>query len=146
MLLKLILPIIGYRSIGKDPPVSTRRSSWWTEYHLGLQGGLRDPVHVHDRKEQKKCPLLRQIYRVLPNTVHSEGKPDTIWASSWDYGTYHIGDQRRLRRACASAPSLFAHMEYGSRQRVRPKIRQLAPLGGCARVFEEWVYGVRKVP
>ena len=29
----------------------------------------------------------------------------SIWASSWDYGTYHIGDQRRLRRACASAQS-----------------------------------------
>ena len=28
-----------------------------------------------------------------------------IWASSWDYGTNHIGDQRRLRRACASAQS-----------------------------------------
>ena len=27
------------------------------------------------------------------------------WASSWDYGTYHIGNQRRLRRACASAQS-----------------------------------------
>ena len=27
------------------------------------------------------------------------------WASSLDYGTYHIGDQRRLRRACASAQS-----------------------------------------
>ena len=26
-----------------------------------------------------------------------------IWAISWDSGTYHIGDQRRLRRACASA-------------------------------------------
>ena len=27
------------------------------------------------------------------------------WASSSDYGTYHIVDQRRLRRACASAQS-----------------------------------------
>ena len=27
------------------------------------------------------------------------------WASSWYYGTYHIDDQRRLRRACASAQS-----------------------------------------
>ena len=27
------------------------------------------------------------------------------WASTWDYGTYHIGDQRRLRRACISAQS-----------------------------------------
>ena len=27
------------------------------------------------------------------------------WASFWDYGTYHIGDQRRLRWACTSAQS-----------------------------------------
>ena len=27
------------------------------------------------------------------------------WASSWDYDTYRIGDQRRLRWACASAQS-----------------------------------------
>ena len=29
----------------------------------------------------------------------------TDWASSWDYGTYHIGNQQRLRRACPSAQS-----------------------------------------
>ena len=28
-----------------------------------------------------------------------------IWASSWYYGTYRIGDQGRLRWACASAQS-----------------------------------------
>ena len=27
------------------------------------------------------------------------------WASSWDYGTYHIGDQQMLRRTCASTQS-----------------------------------------
>ena len=27
------------------------------------------------------------------------------WASSWDYGTYHIGDQWRFRRPCSSAQS-----------------------------------------
>ena len=27
------------------------------------------------------------------------------WASSWDCGTYRIGDNRRLRRACASVQS-----------------------------------------
>ena len=43
-------------------------------------------------------------------------------------------------------PSLFAHMNYGSRRRVRPKIRRIAPLDGCACGFEEWVYGGRKVP
>ena len=35
----------------------------------------------------------------------SEFTTNMKWASSWDYGTYHIGDQRRLRRACASAQS-----------------------------------------
>ena len=34
-------------------------------------------------------------------------------------------------------PSLFAHMKYGSRRRVRPKIRHLALLDGCACGFEE---------
>ena len=58
-------------------------------------------------------------------------------------GTYHIGDQRRLRRVCASTQS---HMKYGSRQKVRPKIRHLVPLDGCTCVFEEWVYGGWKVP
>ena len=33
-------------------------------------------------------------------------------------------------------PSLFAHMKYGSRRRVRPNIRHLAPLDCCACVFE----------
>ena len=31
--------------------------------------------------------------------------PIIIWASSWDYDTYRIGDQRKLRRFCASAQS-----------------------------------------
>ena len=73
------------------------------------------------------------------------------WASSRDHGTYHIGDQRRLRQACifrtvSPEPSLFAHMKYGSRPRVRPQIRHLVPLNDWACTFEEWVYGGRKVP
>ena len=49
---------------------------------------------------------------------------------------------------CAGSPepSLFAHMKYGSRRRVRPKIKHLAALDDCACAFEEWVYGGRKVP
>ena len=51
-------------------------------------------------------------------------------------------------RICAVSPepSLFAHMNYGSSRRVRPKIRHLASLDGCACVFEEWIYGGQKVP
>ena len=48
-------------------------------------------VHLNDALEVDS--LLEREYSVR------------IWASSWDYGTYHIGDQRRLRRACASAQS-----------------------------------------
>ena len=40
-------------------------------------------------------------------------------------------------RAVSPEPSLFAHMNYGSRRRIRPKIRHLAPLDDCACIFEE---------
>ena len=58
-------------------------------------------------------------------------------ASSWDYGTCHIGDHRRLKQACAvlPEPSLFKHMKYGGWRKVRPKIRHLAPLDGCTCVW-----------
>ena len=51
-------------------------------------------------------------------------------------------------RICAVSPepSQFAHVKNGSRRRVPPKIRHLAPLDGCACAFEEWVYGGRKMP
>ena len=49
-------------------------------------------------------------------------------------------------RAVSPEPSLFAHMNDGGRRRVILKIRHLAPLDGCACVFEEWVYGGHKVP
>ena len=56
-------------------------------------------------------------------------------------------DQATLRiRAVSPEPSLFAHMNYGGRRRVRPKSRHLAPLYGCACVFEERIYGGQKVP
>ena len=64
------------------------------------------------------------------------------WASSWDFGIYHIGDQRRFRRACASAQSRQTlrcshtwsmEVDEGSDQKWH-----LAPLDGCACVFEEF--------
>ena len=46
--------------------------------------------------------------------------------------------QASLRvRAVSPDPSLLAYMKYGSRQRIQPKIRHLAPLDGCACAFEE---------
>ena len=40
-------------------------------------------------------------------------------------------------RAVSPEPSLFAHLKYGSRRRVRPNIRDLDPLVGCACAFKE---------
>ena len=75
-----------------------------------------------------------------------------IWDSSWDY-IWYLSHRRPAKalvslriHAVSPEPSLFAHMKYGSIRRVRPKIRHLAPLDGCACAFEEWVYGGRKVP
>ena len=48
-------------------------------------------------------------------------------------------------RAVSLEPSVFAHMNYGSRRRVRLKIRHLAPLDVCACVFEKWIYRGQKV-
>ena len=51
--------------------------------------------------------LGRAVGGLLKNPVCKILWLDCIskWASSWDYGTYHIGDQRKLRRACACAQS-----------------------------------------
>ena len=71
-----------------------------------------------------------------------------IWASSWDYGDYRRSAKVQASlciRAVSPEPSLFAHIKYGRRRRVRPRIGHLAPLDGCVWAFEEWVYGRRKV-
>ena len=59
-------------------------------------------ILVKSRKNRSSI-LIKQLSSVFyicpPLNVRQN------WASSWDYGTYHIGDQRRFRRACASAKS-----------------------------------------
>ena len=46
--------------------------------------------------------------------------------------------QASLRiRAVSTEPSLFAHMKYGNRRKVRINIRHLAPLDGCACAFKK---------
>ena len=93
-------------------------------------------------------------YRQEPNTGKWHNNNQMKWASSWDYGTYGLLSHRQPAKAQVSlctrtvSPehSLFAHTKYGSIQRVRPKIRHLAPLEGCVCAFEEWVYGGQNVP
>ena len=87
-------------------------------------------------------------------------KIDTVIIVAYGYQTWNepfhevmVLINRRPAKAQASLcislspePSLFAYMKYKNRRIVRPKIRHIAPLDGCACAFEEWVYGGRKVP
>ena len=62
----------------------------------------------------------------------------SLYSDFWDYGSYHLGDQRRLRRACASAESRqIAHIKYGSRRKVRPKIHWLSAHADLKNKFTE---------
>ena len=65
------------------------------------------------------CCLLRPIC----GTGHCWVK----WAASSEFGTYRLCEQRRFRRACASA-----HTSSESRGTFRLKARSLAPLNGWA--------------
>ena len=72
-----------------------------------------------------------------------------IWASSWDYGSYHIGDQRRLRWACASAQSRQSlHCLHTWSMEVDEGSNKKSDIWPqwMACTFEKWVYGGQKVP
>ena len=58
-----------------------------------------------DPMNTSKLPVLHIVLDGLPFCQMIMGAKIDNWASSWDYGTYHIGDQRWLKRACASAQS-----------------------------------------
>ena len=56
------------------------------------------------------------------------------WASLWDYGTYHIGDQRRLRRACAFAQSRQSlRCSHTWSMEVDEGSEQISDMSGCLR-------------
>ena len=63
----------------------------WLNYTIKAFYSFKN-IHIDDSAHwwKRRLFLLERLHK---------------WASSWDYGTYHIGDKRRLRRACASAQS-----------------------------------------
>ena len=114
---------------------------------LPLHLNLLDTIFkfLDNYKKNFMCPIfiLRYLWYSRPNTQHMS-QLMRLW---------YLSQRRPVKaqaslciRAVSPQPSLFAHLKYGSRQRVRPKIRHLAPLDGWACGFEEWVYGGRKVP
>ena len=69
---------------------------------------------------------------------------ETLLGENWLLRLWYLSHMRPAKAqatlrisAVSPEPSLFAHMTYGIRRRVRPNIRHLAPLDGCACAFEE---------
>ena len=90
--------------------------------------------------------ILPETSFIGPNQLFSL-KPQCIWrwgrvvkGFSWtalsEFGTYRICEQRRFRRACASAQSLqnlrCSLIQAESRGTSRQKARSLTPLNGLA--------------
>ena len=60
-----------------------------------------------------------------------------IWAGSSEFGSYHLCEQRRFGRSCASPEShLLAQTSNESRGTFRQKARSLAPLN-------DWAWAVK---
>ena len=96
----------------------------------------------------KSC-LLKQICFTYFSLITKKQK---LYTSESDLSqlmtSWYLSYRRPLKtqmslRICAVSPesSLFTHMKYGSKRRVGPNIRHLAPLDGWACTFEERVYG-----
>ena len=97
------------------------------------------PTHTRTDKLKAICPTIKRH----KNQPHLSQHMRLWYLSPWRPAKA----QTSLRISAVSPePSLFAHMKYGRRRRVRPKIRHLAPLDGYACALEERVYGGRKVP
>ena len=69
----------------------------------------------------------------LDNMPYRSNTEKTKWTASSEFGTYRLCEQRRLRRACASAQShqnlRCSLIQTGT---FRQKARSLAPLNGWA--------------
>ena len=54
--------LTGDRPAGEDSQVSAERGDGRGQPGADLQGGVRHPVHVHDRQESQERALLRQVH------------------------------------------------------------------------------------
>ena len=111
------------------------RCPGWSESLLGTQSFCC-------RGSLLSLSLFTSIWMMSVTFFHdTKHRSSTFWL-------FQDNQLSQLVRLCTVSPepSMYAHIKYGSRQRVRPKIRHLAPLDGCACAFEEWVYGGQKVP
>ena len=112
-----------------------------------LQITYRDTLKHHSPLLSGSCSQI--VYPITPrlsNYISSRSVMSQLMRLWYLSHRRPAKAQASLRiRIVSPGSSLFAHMKYASRRRVRPKIRHLAPLDGCACAFEGWVFGGRLV-
>ena len=100
-------------------------------------------------ENKKKCSLFSQnvLFLIFYNYFHYgesvTGKQMALYLSQL-MRFWYLSHKRPAKaqaslriHAVSPEPLLSAHMKYGSRQGVQPKMRHLAPLDGCTCTFEE---------
>ena len=97
---------------------------------------------------KNQAAFLLRCHRLLLGYNNVDEEKMSQLTRLWYLSHRRPANAQASLRICAVSPgpSLFAHMNCGSRRRVWQKIRYLAPLDGFPCAFEEWVYGGRKVP
>ena len=131
----------------------------WQDHYTGVRGWGATNANL----SRKWANIFGRILRLLPFFMfaNSDGSGEDAWMRrlAWAFAgrlcdKYHnlmswlsysneshgrpAKAQASLRiRAALPQPSLFAHIKKGSRRRIRPEIRHLAPLDGCTCAFEK---------
>ena len=121
---------------------------WWLTWESFVDYICFSPCHSHQDSWWKSPEIHTYFMLICLNIMDFYGNYLSQLMRLWYLSHRRPAKAQASLRiyAVSPEPSLFAHMKYGSRRRLRPKIRHLAPPDGCACVFEELVYGGRKVP
>ena len=121
---------------------------WWLTWESFVDYVCFSPCHSHQDNWWKSPEIHTYFMLIRLNIMDFYGNYLSQLMRLWYLSHRRPAKAQASLRICAVSPepSLFAHMKYGSRRWLRPKIRHLAPPDGCACAFEELVYGGQKVP
>ena len=114
-----------------DDFIIGKREAWGCEIGWGWGRGLGRSLFCKD------IPNWNILSYFLASMIHKMSQLTRLWYLSHRRPTKAQASLRISAVSPGPGPSLFAHMEYGSRRRVPPKIRHLAPLDGCRCAIEK---------
>ena len=124
--------------------------SWRGSYYIIWMIFLTE---THLILKNKRVILYEYVTNVLTMNLSNKWNGNVYQNLSQLMRLWHLSHRRPVKaqlslriRTVSPEPSLFAHIKYGSKRRVWPKIRHLVPLDGRACAFEDWVYGGLKMP